>query len=128
MSQKSGPEKEPPEQVAKEIRRGTRRQFSAEEKIRIVLSGLRRRQYCRAVPPRRDHPEPLLPLVGKSFLEAELKSAAGFIAMPREAIPNRKPIARQAFARAPSRGDLRGRNHSLRPGRRFFHLKGSPRA
>jgi transposase-like protein len=41
MSQKSGPEKEPPEQVAKEIRRGTRRQFSAEEKIRIVLSGLR---------------------------------------------------------------------------------------
>jgi len=33
--------KEPAEQVVKAIRRATRRQFSAEEKIRIVLSGLR---------------------------------------------------------------------------------------
>ena len=41
MGQKSGPAKEPAEQVTKEIRRVTRRQFSAEEKIRIVLSGLR---------------------------------------------------------------------------------------
>ena len=41
MGQKSGPAKESAEQVVKEIRRATRRQFSAEEKIRIVLSGLR---------------------------------------------------------------------------------------
>ena len=41
MGQKSGPVKEPAEQVIEEIRRATRRQFSAEEKIRIVLSGLR---------------------------------------------------------------------------------------
>ena len=41
MGQKSGPVKEPAEQVIKAIRRATRRQFSAEEKIRIVLSGLR---------------------------------------------------------------------------------------
>ena len=41
MGQKSGPAKEPAEQLVKEIRRATRRQFSAEEKIRIVLSGLR---------------------------------------------------------------------------------------
>jgi transposase len=40
MGQKSVPGKEPAEQVVKEIRRATR-QFSAEEKIRIVLSGLR---------------------------------------------------------------------------------------
>src|ERR1700716_4315287 len=40
MGQKSGPMKEPAEQVVKEIRRATRRQFSAEEKIRIVLEGL----------------------------------------------------------------------------------------
>jgi len=32
----SGPEKVPAEQVVKDIRRATRRQFSAEEKIRIV--------------------------------------------------------------------------------------------
>ena len=41
MGQKSGPVKEPAEQVVKGIRRATRRQFSAEEKIRIVLTGLR---------------------------------------------------------------------------------------
>ena len=41
MGQKSGPGKAPAEQVVKQIRRATRRQFSAEEKIRIVLSGLR---------------------------------------------------------------------------------------
>ncbi len=41
MGQKSGPEKEPAEQVIKQIRRATRRQFSAEEKNRIVLEGLR---------------------------------------------------------------------------------------
>ena len=41
MGQRSGPVKEPAEQVIKAIRRATRRQFSAEEKIRIVLSGLR---------------------------------------------------------------------------------------
>jgi hypothetical protein len=37
MRQKSGPEQAPAEQVVKDIRRATRRQFSAEEKIRIVL-------------------------------------------------------------------------------------------
>src|ERR1700748_3316530 len=41
MGLKSGPAKAPAEHVVKEIRRATRRQFSAEEKIRIVLSGLR---------------------------------------------------------------------------------------
>ncbi len=41
MRQKSGSAKEPAEQVIKTIRRATRRQFSAEEKIRIVLEGLR---------------------------------------------------------------------------------------
>jgi transposase-like protein len=41
MGQKSGPVKKPAEQVVKKIRRATRRQFTAEEKIRILLSGLR---------------------------------------------------------------------------------------
>ena len=41
MGQKSGPVKEPTEHLVKEIRRATRRHFSAEEKIRIVLEGLR---------------------------------------------------------------------------------------
>ena len=41
MRQTSGPAKEPAEQVVSDIRRATRRQFSAEETIRIVLQGLR---------------------------------------------------------------------------------------
>ena len=42
MKQASGPTKKAPaETVLKDIRRATRRQFSAEEKIRIVLEGLR---------------------------------------------------------------------------------------
>jgi transposase len=41
MKRKSGPDKATAEQVVKDIRRQTRRQYSAEEKIRIVLEGLR---------------------------------------------------------------------------------------
>src|SRR5271167_730071 len=44
MRQKSGPEKQPAEEAIKDIRRATRRHFSAEEKIRIVLEGLRREE------------------------------------------------------------------------------------
>jgi transposase len=41
MKQTSGPAKAPAEAALKDIRRATRRQFSAEEKIRIVLEALR---------------------------------------------------------------------------------------
>ena len=41
MRQKSGPPKEPPEKAVKDIRRATRKRHLPEEKIRIVLSGLR---------------------------------------------------------------------------------------
>lgn len=41
MRQKSGPGKAPAEQVVKDIRRAMRRQFWAEDKIRIVLEGVR---------------------------------------------------------------------------------------
>jgi len=41
MSQKSGTPKLSSERIVKDIRRATRKQYSAEEKIRIVLDGLR---------------------------------------------------------------------------------------
>ena len=41
MRQKSGPEKQPAEDAIRDIRRATRRHFSAEEKIHVVLEGLR---------------------------------------------------------------------------------------
>jgi len=45
MKQKSGPGKVPAEQVLKDIWRQTRRQYSAEENVRIVTSKFARR--CR---------------------------------------------------------------------------------
>jgi hypothetical protein len=41
MSQKSETLKPSSERIVKDIRRATRKQYSAEEKIRIVLDGLR---------------------------------------------------------------------------------------
>ena len=41
MRQKSRPEKQPAEDAIRDIRRATRQHFSAEEKIRVVLEGLR---------------------------------------------------------------------------------------
>ena len=41
MRKKSGPQRATAERVVKDIRRKTRKQHSAEEKIRIVLEGLR---------------------------------------------------------------------------------------
>ena len=41
MKQKSQVSKDPAEKAVRDIRRRTRKQYSAEEKIRIVLSGLR---------------------------------------------------------------------------------------
>src|SRR5271163_2452602 len=41
MRQKSETEKMSSERVVKDIRRATRKQYSAEEKIRVVLDGLR---------------------------------------------------------------------------------------
>ena len=42
MRQKSGPQKPTADKAIKDIRRVTRKSYSAEEKIRIVLEGLRR--------------------------------------------------------------------------------------
>ena len=40
MRQQTRPSKEPAEKVVQDIRRATRKHYSAEEKIRIVLEGL----------------------------------------------------------------------------------------
>ena len=64
MRPKSSIPKKPAEQVVKDIRRAPRQHFSAEDKIRIVLEGLRGEdsiaELCRKD---RDRPEPLLRLV-----------------------------------------------------------------
>jgi transposase len=77
MGQKSGPVKEPAKQVVKEIRRVTRRQFSAEEKIRIVLSGLRGEDSIAELCRREGIVENLYYRWSKEFLEAGKKRLAG---------------------------------------------------
>jgi transposase len=77
MGQKSGPVKEPAEQVIKEIRRATRRQFSAEEKIRIVLSGLRGEDSIAELCRKEGIAQNLYYRWSKEFLEAGKKRLAG---------------------------------------------------
>jgi transposase len=77
MGQHSEPVKEPAEQVIKEIRRATRRQFSAEEKIRIVLSGLRGEDSIAELCRREGIVQNLYYRWSKEFLEAGKKRLAG---------------------------------------------------
>jgi transposase len=77
MGQKSGLAKEPTDQVVRQIRRATRRQFSAEEKIRIVLSGLRGEDSIAELCRREGIVQNLYYLWSKEFLEAGKKRLAG---------------------------------------------------
>jgi transposase len=77
MGQKSGPVREPAEQVVKDIRRATRRQFSAEEKIRIVLSGLRGEDSIAELCRREGIAQNLYYRWSKEFLQAGKQRLAG---------------------------------------------------
>jgi transposase len=77
MGQKSGLAKEPTDQVVRQIRRATRRQFSAEEKIRIVLSGLRGEDSIAELCRREGIVQNLYYHWSKEFLEAGKKRLAG---------------------------------------------------
>ena len=77
MRQKSGPAKEPAAKIVKDIRRATRRQFSAEEKIRIVLEGLRGEESIAELCRREGIVQNLYYRWSKDFLEAGKKRLAG---------------------------------------------------
>ena len=77
MRQKSGPVKEPAEKIVKDIRRMTRRKFSAEEKIRIVLEGLRGEESIAELCRREGIVQNLYYRWSKDFLEAGKKRLAG---------------------------------------------------
>jgi transposase len=97
MGQQSEPVKEPAEQVIKEIRRATRRQFSAEEKIRIVLSGLRGEDSVAELCRREGIVQNLYYRWSKEFLEAGKRRLAGDTA--RAATPQEvKDLRREASA------------------------------
>ena len=77
MRQKSGPSKKPAELVVKDIRRATRRHFSAEDKIRIVLEGLRGADSIAELCRREGIVQNLYYRWSKDFLEAGKKRLAG---------------------------------------------------
>lgn len=77
MRQKSGTGKAPAQQIIKDIRRVTRKQYGAEEKIRIVLEGLRGEESIAALCRREGIAESLYYNWSKEFLEAGKKRLAG---------------------------------------------------
>jgi transposase len=77
MRQKSGPARESAAQVVRDIRRATRRHFSAEDKIRIVLEGLRGEDSIAELCRREGIVQNLYYRWSKEFLEAGKKRLAG---------------------------------------------------
>jgi transposase len=93
----SGPEKLPAEQIVKDIRRATRRPISAEEKIRIVLEGLRGEDSIAELCRREGIASSMYYGWSKDFLEAGKKRLAGDTA--RAATPDEvKDLRREAGA------------------------------
>ena len=77
MRQKTEVTKPSAEKVIKDIRRITRKQYGAEEKIRIVLDGLRGEESIAALCRREGIAESLYYNWSKEFLEAGKKRLAG---------------------------------------------------
>jgi transposase len=108
MRQKSGTGKAPAEQIIKDIRRATRKQYSAEEKIGIVLEGLRGEESIAALCRCEGIAESLYYNWSKEFLEAGKKRLAGDTAraatsdevkvLRKEARDLKEVVAEQALA------------------------------
>jgi transposase len=95
MRQKSVAKKSPAEQVIRDIRRKTRKRYGSEEKIRIVLDGLRGEDSIAELCRREGINQNLYYRWSKEFLEAGKKRLAGDTA--REASSEEvKDLRRQA--------------------------------
>ena len=77
MRPKPSSAKKPAEQVVKDIRRSTRRHFSAEDKIRIVLDGLRGDDSIAELCRREGIAQSLYYVWSKEFMEAGKRRLAG---------------------------------------------------
>jgi transposase len=107
MSQKSDSPKPSSERLVREIRRATRKQYSAEEKIRIVLDGLRGEHSIAELCRREGIAESLYYSWSKEFLEAGKRRLAGDTAraattsevkdLRREARELKEVVAEQAL-------------------------------
>ena len=124
MKQTSGPAKQPAGAVVKDIRRATRRQFSAEEKIRIVLEGLRGEESIAELCRREGIASSMYYGWSKEFLEAGKKRLAGDTA--REATSDEvRSLRREASALKEVVADLTLENRLLKK-TRTAKLTGRP--
>ena len=107
MRQQTRPLKEPAEKVVQDIRRAARKHYSAEEKIRIVLDGLRGESSIAELCRREGIAEGLYYSWSKEFLEAGKRRLAGDTAraatsnevtdLRREARALKEVVAEQAL-------------------------------
>ena len=105
--------KKPAEQVVKDIRRATRRHFSAEDKIRIVLDGLRGEDSIAELCRKEGIAQSLYYVWSKEFLEAGKRRLAGDTA--RAATSDEvKDLRREASALKEAVADLTLENRLLK--------------
>jgi transposase len=105
--------KKPAEQVVKDIRRATRRHFSAEDKIRIVLDGLRGEDSIAELCRKEGIAQSLYYVWSKEFMEAGKRRLAGDTA--RAATTDEvKDLRREASALKECVADLTLENRLLK--------------
>ena len=113
MKQKSGQPNAPAETLIRDIRRATRRPFSAQEKIRIVLEGLRGEDSITELCRREGIATSMYYGWSKEFLEAGKKRLAGDTA--RAATSDEvKELRREASALKEAVADLTLENRLLK--------------
>ena len=113
MTTKPTKTKKPAEQVVKDIRRASRRHFSAEDKIRIVLDGLRGEDSIAELCRREGIAQSLYYTWSKEFMEAGKRRLAGDTA--RAATSDEvKDLRREASALKECVADLTLENRLLK--------------
>jgi transposase len=113
MNPKSSSAKKPAEQVVKDIRRATRRHFSAEDKIRVVLGGLRGDDSIAELCRKEGIAQSLYYTWSKEFMEAGKRRLAGDTA--RAATTDEvKDLRREASALKECVADLTLENRLLK--------------
>jgi transposase len=113
MNPRTSSAKKPAEQVMKDIRRATRRHFSAEDKIRIVLDGLRGEDSIAEICRKEGIAQSLYYTWSKEFMEAGKRRLAGDTA--RAATTDEvKDLRREASALKECVADLTLENRLLK--------------
>ena len=113
MNKKSGTSNDTADKLVKGIRRKTRKHYSAEEKIRIVLAGLRGEESIAALCRREGISESLYYTWSKEFLEAGKRRLAGDTARQATS-PEVKELRSEAAALKEAVADLTLENRLLK--------------